>query len=142
MNDLKIGTYVISGIVTFVLVLFVALLIGGCAGISLKSPTTQILTKTAAFLAGYEIGKANTELAGEFIHYTQAGRADILDFYDSWKRYLAYRLGTDAVNRKLIENMLEAVEVELKFKPPKEQVAIVRGLFGEFVDGLRAGINA
>ena len=112
----------------------------GCA-FSFKNPTAQILTKTAAFLAGYEIGKANPELAGEFIHYTQADRADILTFYDSWKRYLASRLGTDAVNRKLIENMLEAVEVEFVFKSPEKKVAIIRGLFMEFIEGLNAGIK-
>ncbi len=127
------------GVMIICLILF-GYLMSGC--ISLKSPTTQILTKTAAFLAGYEIGKDNPELAGEFIHYTQADRADILTFYDSWKRYLAYRLGTDAVNRKLIENMLEAVEIEFVFKAPDEKIAIIRGLFMEFVEGLEAGIQA
>ena len=128
------------GVMIIWLILF-GYLMTGCAGISFKAPTTQALIKTTAFLAGYEIGKANPELAGEFIHYTQADRADILTFYDSWKRYLAYRLGTDAVNRKLIENMLEAMEIEFVFKPPDEKVAIIRGLFMEFVEGLEAGIE-
>lgn len=126
---------------TVVVIMVITLLLASGCAFSLKSPTTQVLTKTAAFLAGYEIGKANPELAGEFIHYTQTDRADILDFYDSWKRYLAYRLGTDAVNRKLIENMLEAVEVEFVFKSPMEKTAIIRGLFSEFVEGLEAGIQ-
>ena len=126
------------GVMIIWLILF-GYMLTGCA-FSFKNPTTQILTKTATFLAGYEIGKANPELAGEFIHYTDPGRANILVFYDSWKRYLAYRLGTDAVNRKLIENMLEAVEIEFVFKAPDTKIAIIRGLFMEFVEGLNAGI--
>ena len=83
-------------------------LMSGCAGIgfSLKAPTTQALTKTAAFLAGYEIGKSRPELAEEFIHYTQVDREDVVVLYDSWTRYLAYRLGADPVHRKLFVNML------------------------------------
>ena len=112
----------------------------GCA-LSFKNPTTQILTKTATFFAGYEIGKANPELAGEFINYTQADRVDILTFFDSWKRYLAYRLGTDPIHRKLIQDMLNMVEIDLKFQTPDVQEGIIRELFTEFVEGLEAGID-
>ena len=129
------------GLMIIWLILF-GCLMSACAGISLKAPTTQALTKTAAFLAGYEIGKARPELAEEFIHYTQVDREDILVLYDSWKRYLAYRLGADPVHRKLIENMLELVEVDFGLKTTVEQEVLIQGLFTEFISGLETGLSS
>ena len=129
------------GVMILWLILFGYMLTGCAFGQRMVDLTVETVKKSAPFIAGYEIGKANPELAGEFIHYTDPGRANILVFYDSWKRYLAYRLGTDAVNRKLIENMLEAVEIEFVFKSPDKKIAIIRGLFMEFVEGLEAGIK-
>lgn len=117
----------------------------GCAfGQRMVDLTVETVKKSAPFIAGYEIGKANPELAGEFIESTPAARDIILDtlkFYDFWKERIAYRLGTDAVNRKLIQNMLEAAEIEFVFKAPNEKIAIIRGLFMEFIEGLNAGIG-
>ena len=125
-----------------VIMVIVLLFTSGCSWISLKVPTTQALTKTAAFLAGYEIGKSRPELAEEFIHYTQVDREDVVVLYDSWKRYLAYRLGADPVHRKLIENMLDLVEIDLELKVDAEKEKIIRELFTEFIEGLQVGIDA
>ena len=129
------------GVMIICLILFGYLMSGCTFGQRMVDLTVETVKKSAPFIAGYEIGKANPELAGEFIHYTQADRADILTFYDSWKRYLAYRLGTDAIHRKLVYDMLSLVEIDLKFRPPDEKIAIIRGLFMEFIEGLNAGIK-
>ena len=127
-------------IVTLFSLFCLVVLFSGCAGISLKAPTTQTLIKNATFLAGYEIGKGNLTLAKEIIHYTQVDREDILVLYESWKRYLAYRL-KDPVHRSLVIAMLDLVELDLKLKPDKEKVRIIRELFREFISGLEAGIQ-
>lgn len=125
-----------------IVVIVFAFMLNACAGISFKEPTTQILTNAATYLAGYEIGKAEPELANEFIKYTQTDREDILAFFESWKRYLASRLVDDPVHRKLIKEMLGLVEVDLQLKSPVEQEEIIRELFREFIDGLEVGIDA
>lgn len=113
----------------------------GCATLSLKLPTTQSLTRTAIQTTGYAIGKNNPELAKEFIKYTQVDREDILVLYESWKRYLAYRLADDDF-LWMVERMLSLVDAGLAFKPDVEREAIIRRVFGEFIAGLRGGMDA
>ena len=120
--------------------LIILFIIGGCAGISLKAPTTQMLIQNPTYLAGYEIGKANPTLAKEFIKHTKVGKEDILTLFPSWKRYLSDRL-KDPVHRRLVGTMLDLVELDLKLKPDKEKVRIIRELFKEFISGLEAGIQ-
>lgn len=124
----------------FIGIILSLVFIFGCVGISFKAPTSQMLIKNAAVFAGYEIGKAKPELATEIIHYTQVDREDILIFYGSWRRYLAYRLSDDPIHRRLIGNMLGLIELELKSKSLEEQEKIIRDLFTELISGLEAGI--
>lgn len=119
----------------------IIVMLTSCATLSLKPPTTQMLIKNATYLAGYEIGKANPELAKEFIHYTQVDREDILTLFPSWKRYLDYRL-KDPVHRRLVGTMLALVEIDLQLKIPIEQEKAIRALFKEFIAGLKAGIDS
>ena len=133
------GRWAGIGLMVIWMILF-GYLMSGCAGISLKAPTTQMVIKTATFLAGYEIGKGNLTLATEFIKYTQVDREDILTLFPLWKRYLAYRL-KDPVHRRLVGTMLALVEIDLQLKSPIEQEKVIRELFREFIAGLEAGIK-
>ena len=132
------SAWALIGFALFIIIL--AIIITGCAGISLKAPSTQMLIQNATYLAAYEIGKANPTLAKEFIHYTQVDREDILTLFPSWKRYLAYRL-EDPVHRRLVGTMLALVEIDLQLKSPIEQEKTIRELFREFIAGLKAGID-
>ena len=118
----------------------------GCAtmqkvGISIKAPTTQMLIKNAAFLAGYTIGKDMPVIAAEIKHYSQPGKANILVLYENWKRYLAYRL-KDPVHRQLAMSMLSLVDIDLQMKPPIEQEKTIRELLKDFISGLEVGMKA
>ena len=124
------------GIIAILLILF------GCATFSLKTPTSQMLIKTATFAAGYEIGKAYPEIAKEMIEKTDVDRKDLLTYFDSWQNYLAYRLVDDPVRRKLVENMLGLVQVDWEIKPSEKRMEAIKALFREFVEGLQAGIDA
>ena len=118
--------------------------ISGCAGISLKAPTTQILIKDATFLAGYEIGKAKPEIAAEILGYTTVEyliEKDIPTFYEDWKGFVASKL-KDPVHRRLVGTMLALVEIEIQLKIPIEQEKVIRELFREFITGLKVGIDA
>ncbi len=126
------------GLVLIALIVFMAV---GCAGISLKAPTTQMLIKTATFAVGYEIAKWDKEIAEEIIGHTEIKeRVNVLVLYDNWKRYLVYRI-TDPICRRLVEDMLELVEVDWNLKSSVKQEEIVRGLFRSFIAGLEEGIG-
>ena len=134
------GVTYLSSYAIILIVILVIVILNSCA-LSLKSPTTQALIKTTVFLAGHEIGKAKPESAKDLIDYTQTDRADILTFFDSWRKEVASRVSDDPIHRKLIQDMLNLVEIDLKFQAPDVQEGIIRDLFKEFVSGLEAGLN-
>lgn len=135
-------SYFWAWVVLLVFIVSFTVIITGCASLSLKAPTTQMLIRAATFTAGYEVGRAVPKhIAEELIHFTQVDREDILTLYPSWRRYLLYRV-KDPAHRRLIAGMLELVDIELKFKPTKEQEEIIRRLFREFIAGVEEGINA
>jgi hypothetical protein len=135
MNDLKIGISVISGIVIFVVLLLSALLIGGCATISLKPPTIQDSARTA----GYLVALNSPDLVEELIKHTTVGQQDPLVLYPNWKRYLSYRLGEEGF--LVVQALLTLVDVRLEFKTDEEKVAIIRELLRNFIVGLETGIQ-
>lgn len=114
----------------------------GCAGISLKTPTTQAFTKGLLYEAGLIIGEDDPALAAEFIEYTQIDRKDLDTFYLSWKRYLASKLTDKLQYQRLIRLALSSVDVRLEFKASEEQNTIIKELFQEFRAGLQAGIDS
>ena len=128
-----------SLVVVLILLLFVLSALLGCA--ARPPPTTQLIIQDIAQTTGYVIGKNNPKLAKEFIHYTQVDREDILVLYDSWKRYLAYRLVDDEFLRMKVERMLSLMDIRLELRTDEEKVTIIRELFLEFISGLEAGIN-
>ena len=120
----------------------IIVMLSGCAGISLKAPTTQILIKSPIFTAGYEIGKnIPPAIAKEIIHHSTVGEENVLVLYPNWKRYLSYRL-TNPDHRRLIEVVLKAVDLSLVIKAPDKQEKVIRELFKEFISGLEAGIDS
>ena len=128
-------------LIGLVIIVWLAITLFGCA-LSLKSPTSQMVIKTATFAAGYETGKAYPEIGKEIIEKTDVDRKDLLTYFDSWQNYLAYRLVDDPVRAKLVENMLGLVQVDWEIKPSEERVEAIRELFREFIVGLQAGIDA
>ncbi len=124
-----------------ILAILMGYLMSGCAGISLKAPTTQAFTKGLVYEAGLIIGEEEPALAQEFLEYTQIDRKDLDTFYFSWKRHFSSKLTDKPRYQRLIRLALIPVDVQLEFKPPDEQKVIIRELFQEFVAGLNEGIR-
>ncbi len=118
----------------------IIVIITGCAGISLKAPTTQMFVDTGTYFIASKIGKAEPEIAKEIIEKTKSYNTDVLANLENWKEFVVGKL-KDPIHKKLVRDMLALVEVDLQLKSPIEQEKVIRELFKEFISGLKAGID-
>ena len=82
----------------------------GCAGISLKSPTTQIIIQDVTQTTGYMIAKKNSQLGKELMEYTKiflAQSGQELVNFQSWKKFIAKSLVEDEFLKLIVKKSNE-----------------------------------
>jgi len=126
--------------------IILVLFLFGCATISLKQSTTEILIKQAADEAGYQIGKREPALAKEFLKYTEdllKNEKTLSVSWEYWREHVANLVTDDEHSASKIKLLLELIDIEFKdMDSSSERMELIKGVFEQFLRGLKVGIHA